>query len=160
MGSSLIKNGMLARRGSNSGSSGAATTPTTIKVSLDTADVYSLSTVPITAIAAPGAGKAIVIITALFSYNHNTTSFDTITYLSLGPLTPGGTQFITSLDGTSGINALTIDTMQLMYRTPDTFNTVLGSAVANAAIVIVADSDSAVGDGSIDLYITYQVITL
>lgn len=119
------------------------------KVSLSSAQILALNTTPIEAIAAPGAGKVIVIhqMTAKLTYN-------TATY--------GGANSAISLVDSS-LHSLASCT--ILASTSDTIRraTLDGDKVIdeNSAIdLYVSLGDPTTGDSPVDVYITYEIIEL
>lgn len=125
------------------------------KVSLTAAQIKTISTIPISVIPAPGAGKVIEIISAFLKFNYGTVPFDAsfLNYsLSLYTITADNRQFKTAnniLNRTSS----TFETFDKLPSAPD-------QLAENKAIVVEGNDDSTVGDSTIDLYINYRIITL
>ena len=124
------------------------------KVSLTAAQIKTISTIPISVIPAPGAGKVIEIISAFLKFNYGTVTFDaSFGYgLSLYTLTAAVRQFETAnniLNRTSS----TIQTLDKIGGAPN-------ELVDNQPILVDGNDDSTVGDSTIDLYINYRIITL
>ena len=124
------------------------------KVTLSAAQIKTISTVPISVISAPGAGKVIEIVSAFLSFNYGTVTFDASFNfeVSLYTDTANGRQYTTA----NNILNKTSSTIQ----TFDKDASVAGQLVDNKAIFIDGGDDSTVGDSTIDLYINYRIITL
>ena len=124
------------------------------KVSLSAAQIKTISTVPISVIAAPGAGKVIEIVSAFLSFNYGTVTFDAAAdfEVSLYTDTAGARQFSTA----NNILNKTSSTIQTFDKDASTSS----QLVDNKAIFIDGGDDSTVGDSTIDLYINYRIITL
>ena len=124
------------------------------KISLSAAQIKTISTIPISVIPAPGAGKVIEIISAFLKFNYGTVTFDAGTNrsLSLDTSTSSAIQYETAnniLNRTSS----TIKTFDKGLSKPNVL-------VENQPIYVDGGSDSTVGDSTIDLYINYRIITL
>jgi hypothetical protein len=124
------------------------------KVSLSAAQIKTISTVPISVISAPGAGKVIEIVSAFLSFNYGTVTFDAAASfeVSLYTDTAGGRQYSTA----NNILNKTSNTIQTFDKDASTSS----QLVDNKAIFIDGGDDSTVGDSTIDLYINYRIITL
>jgi hypothetical protein len=122
-----------------------------VKVSLDNATIKALYETPYTLIAAPGAGKAIVIdySQSIVRVNYVTSALTTATFLLF--------------------NSLSADCIAQFYIT-DTWTTSYtvhmgapcggSNYVENTAVFLWPGNDITTGGGSIDLYIAYRIITL
>jgi len=130
----------------------------TVKVSFNTAAVLALGT-PATVIAAPGAGKVIDVLNVYMRYNYNTTDFaaNTAPALYLGDDTNGNqltadlTGFLESSLTTFGQPALTRKGTNL---------TTVQSVWENQAVKITTGGNPTTGDGSLDVWVTYQIVNL
>lgn len=124
------------------------------KVSLTAAQIKTISTIPISVIPEPGAGKVIEIISAFLKFNYGTVTFDaSFGYsLSLYTLTAATRQFETA-NNILNRTASTIQTFDKLPSAPD-------QLAVNEAIYVDGGDDSTVGDSTIDLYINYRIITL
>lgn len=119
-----------------------------VKVSLSSAQILALHTTPIEAVAAPGAGKAIVVTSASVRLNYGTATY-TGQYLYLKTATAGSHQKrVYSINGSSSNISL--------FNSEDSSNQV----VENQALNVDIAAQTTTGDGTIDVYITYEVITL
>lgn len=121
------------------------------KVTLTAANIKTGQSVPVTVIDAPGAGMAIKIIGCIAKFNWGSVAFENADLLLQAV---GGqvqqAELVNFLPATA--NKVTFFTF---YTTPGNRNTVLD----DAAIVATTDADSVNGDSTIDLYISYQIIT-
>lgn len=122
-----------------------------VKVSLTAAQIKTGNSVPIDAIAAPGAGYAIDIISAYQKYNYGTVAF-TSTYAALKTETATSDYFYSEAGTFDGA----VDSFTRMTAGLGPLNML----VENKKVRIVLDSDSAVGDGDAEFYILYRIITL
>ena len=123
------------------------------KVSLSAAQIKTANSVPVSLISAPGAGKAIEVISASVNFQYGSVAFDSgSTAFELKINTASTRQFIASgyLNGTSSVFALmgvnSAITTQLVANEPLNF--------------ALSGADATVGDSTIDLYINYRIITL
>lgn len=131
----------------------SASSVTTVKVSISSAEILNLNSVPKTLVAAPGAGKIIVPLSLLISKFFVTTAYTGSTSFTFGP----GTVFTTSISSSLGF-------------TQDSFEKVglgNGGEHSNAAYganvplnIFVNGSNPASGDGNIIVYVTYTIINL
>ena len=123
-------------------------------VDVNSAQILALNTTPIDAVAAPGAGYAIDVLSAVVWMNYNTAAYATNTKLALQ--TSGATvnQYeLTVLD--ASVDAYR--SMEEVYTTSTTATQLL----ANTKLVITAPGgDPVTGDGTLKVYIRYQVIEL
>jgi hypothetical protein len=130
----------------------ACTCVQTVKVSLSSAQILNSFTTPVQLIAAPGAGKSIVATSYLIIYPNGTTAYATNT--------TGYIAYDTDLvsDQLFGnFNLAIVSGEQNAGRAAD----VTRATFENKAIFFKTDTGNpTAGDGTIDLYITYQVITL
>lgn len=127
----------------------------TAKVTLSSAQILALHTTPIQLIAAPGAGKVIDVLGVTARTNFLTAAYGTNTELDI-------------TDATAG-TILLKDTANVLGATSTKVFKVEPSIASNAALLVtangavnatVATGDPATGAGSVDIYITYKVITL
>jgi hypothetical protein len=121
-----------------------------VKVSLTAAQVKAGFTTPVEAIANPGAGKAIEVVSASEKLNFGTIAFDNATYsflkandVSVNEQASCGN--ISAGDSRIGRFSIANSGIQVME---------------NKAVMITFDSDSTVGDSTVDYYIVYRIITL
>ena len=124
------------------------------KVSLSAAQIKTISTIPISVIPAPGAGKVIEIISAFLKFNYGTVTFDAGASRSLAiyTSTSSAIQYETANDILNRTSS-TIQTFDKGSSKPD-------ALVENQPIYVDGGSNSTVGDSTIDLYINYRIITL
>ncbi len=120
-----------------------------VKVSLSSAQILSINTTPIEAIAAPGSGKIIIVHSMMSKLTYNS-----ITYSG-----PAAIQCIyngTTL-GLASNNILTFGADKIVGGSSATNL----SMEENTAVDLFAPtSDPTLGNSTIDVYITYQIITL
>ncbi len=127
----------------------------TVKVTLSAAQILTIYSSPVTfsEIAAPGAGKIIKIEGVVAKNNFNTTAFDVAhaSGLHVGTLT--GTEAQGSINQAFCNSASSLIESQTINA---------GATIdENEAISVWATvSDPTVGDGTIDVYITYRTVTL
>lgn len=127
----------------------------TKKVTLSSAQLLALFTTPIELIAAPGAGKAIEVMSVIGRMNFLTAAYATHTELDV-------------IDATLG-TVLFKDTSTILAATSTKVAQIEPSIASNAANLITANGavqakiavgDPVTGAGSVDLYVTYKVVTL
>ena len=125
----------------------------TTKVTLTAAQVKAVVTgpTPFTLVAAPGAGKVISVIQSFTRLNFGTTAFDFNGNLNIGTsatTSDGGNIISTTLNSTS--------TKVIVDNNPS------GQVAANAALVLNTGGATTVtaGDGTVDVYVTYKIVTL
>lgn len=127
----------------------------TVKVSLTSAQILALNTTAIVLIAAPAIGQAIQLISVTGRINFLTAAYATNTELDI-------------IDTTAGTK-LYEDTGTLLASTSTKVAQIEPVIASNAANVItaagsvsakIATGNPITGAGSVDLYITYRVITL
>lgn len=121
----------------------------TVKLSLTAAQINSIGTTPIEVIAAPGAGKYIKIISTDGWLAFGTTAFDNN---DLTLRTVGGSNAQISINGLLNATA-NINRSKPNQGSTDMF-------VANAAVNVTGIDSVAVGDSTVDIYVSYQIITL
>lgn len=122
------------------------------KVTLSAAQILSLNSTPITAVAAPGVGKIIRVISAFGRINYGTTTFDHTTgdvRLTTNGINAQATR--TFLKST----ATNIGSFTLPATGADTSN-----LAENTALTITSSDNGTTGDSTVDIYITYEIITL
>lgn len=123
------------------------------KVSMNTAAVKTLNSLPVVAVAAPGGGYAIEIISASARNNFNTTPFDAGNRLFLEIGLSGSSQMQAASFLENTVSAIT--RLTYVASAMDVSN-----LVENQALKITSNADSVGGDGSIDVYIYYRIIQL
>lgn len=123
----------------------------TVKVTLSSAQILNSNTAPIQLIGAPGAGKAIIVTGVIAALNYNSVAYATNVdaYIAYDP----------NDDITVGFPidqpASKFSQIQLFHLTTDL------SAVANKSIIYKAiGGNPTAGNSTIDIFITYQTITL
>jgi len=123
------------------------------KISLTAAQVKSLPTTSITLIPSAGAGKMTQVISAIAKLNYGTTPFNNASDLQI------------RTDNNTGDNSFITPTfLDLTADSIVSFQDAHGSSpnyVENNDVKVrKGGSDSTTGDGTVDIYITYRVITL
>lgn len=126
----------------------------TVKVSVSSAEILNLNSVPKTLVAAQGAGTFILPISVLVRKNFVTTQYTSNVNLIFGE----GTVFDNSpLSSFLSFTISTITTVPIV----EGGELVLASAGINTALTVKADTGNpAAGDGTLDFYVTYRIITL
>ena len=123
------------------------------KVSLTASQIKSLGTIPVDVIAASGVGTYIKVTGLEFKQNYGTAPFANLTtiYLRSSSKTAANPMIGNFADVFTG----TVSNIFGSFGPDD-----LAEYVENEKVVIQSDADSATGDSTIDLYISYQIITL
>lgn len=121
----------------------------TRKISLTAAQVKTLGATPIDAIVAPGAGKVINVLSVIANLVYGTTAFD-------------ANDVTIAVDGGSTLATLTslLDSVADTAKRGALSAPVDNDIVANAKVVIGGTDSVATGDSPLDIYITYEVVTL
>lgn len=136
------------------GSTGAtgATGGLTASTSLTAAQIKTLNSVPISLVSAPGATSYIEVISASIRYTYNTTAFTSTTVqLQIATTVIPQAELADCFDATNSVNS----TLLGIVQTGGDSNT-----ATNQALLITANADSAVGDGTAFISVLYRVITL
>jgi hypothetical protein len=121
-----------------------------IKVSLTAAQIKTLSSVPVdSGIPLPGIGKAIFVTSAAINYTYNSTIFDGFSQLELGNFDRTGAQYIWN-----GLDSQNV--FSPMIPSDASGNPI----AANTLLYISNNGDSVAGDGTMDIYINYIIISL
>lgn len=126
--------------------------PVTLKISVSASEIKNIGTTPKELIPAPGAGKYIQVLNMDWWYTHNTTSFDgaVINILHAGADNNLGTINGAVTGGTANVNAKMV-----------TQSYITGALhVENAPLQLEGTDSVATGDGTLDCYITYRIVTL
>jgi hypothetical protein len=122
------------------------------KVSLSAAQIKTANSVPVSLIAAPGAGKFIEVISATYRFNWGTIAFDAGTY-KISLKINGASQSQFEKDNVTFITTNNFAQFEQVASTAI-------SLIDNASLTFTTSNDSTVGDSTIDLYINYRIITL
>jgi hypothetical protein len=128
-------------------------------IPLSAADITTLFSAPVTIIPAPGAGKAISLISGLVLYKFNSVAFD-------GPLHAGLNY--SSLPNPQSDALIVLN--DVFKQTASTFSAGLQAQetepyyptanIENAAIVLAGNADAMVGDGTAVVICTYYIVDL
>ena len=122
----------------------------TVKVSLSSAQILALAATPITLIAAQGASTLIKLLGCTMKLNYVSTTYTggtlRIYYSS------GGSFIISNSSYTNGSSII----FTPAFSTTQVFTT----SAENDDLIIDAASAVSVGDGTLDIYLTYSVISL
>lgn len=122
------------------------------KVSISSAEILALNTTPKTLIAAPGAGKVIKVLGVTLALNFGTAAYATNTNLRLAVGT-----WDPILTATSYLGA-TQDVLT-SYPLP-TINSDPSTVVNTPLIAYAQTGNPTAGDGTVDVYINYVIITM
>lgn len=123
------------------------TTVRTVKVSLTAAQIKTLNSAPITLVAAQGTGTIIKPIEIVLSYNYGTAVFDNL-----------------SIRGQFSASIIPIGVSSITQQSNDVLNysrasTGSSSLAINQAFILTASADSvATGDGTMDVWLTYEIL--
>lgn len=125
-----------------------------VKVTLSAANIIAMNATPVTLIAAPGANKAIIVDEAVFHFQVGATQF-----------TAGGAVSIEYADANDNLLASTL-AASVITGASDAVRKIDGAdgsltVTANKAVEITnATAAFADGDGTMDVYLRYRVLTL
>jgi len=120
----------------------------TKKITLTPSEILTLNTVPVEAIAAPGAGKAIDVISVS------------------GRLVPNSVSYSTGVNPTIICNAVNLFACPLTMNESATIGSkftpesAIGNFIENAPVFISSTADEQDGDGNLFVYLYYRIITL
>lgn len=129
-----------------------------IKTSLSSAQILALHASPITLVAAPGAGKLIVPLSAVYYYHFVSAAYATQTQLRL-LLGASGVAIDTTTDNILAEVSNRLDVRSMSASGGGYSNTIVDSP--NAALTItVPTANPTAGDSTVDVYIIYKIITL
>jgi hypothetical protein len=135
-------------------SAGAISVPNsiqTLKVSLTSANILALNGTPFTLIAAQGAGTLTSVLKVWYKYNFVTTAYTGGGFINVKTLAG---LFITS-------NLSILDSTEDTIGVPVTgVSTVSNYGFENSPIVLTSTVNQTLGDSTLDVYLTYEVITL
>ena len=128
-----------------------------IKRTLTAAEVLTSFSSPIDLVAAPGAGKAIEYISCFARLNYNSVAFDAgvmaLKYpssVNLLAVTGDGNWPNASTGGISRLGAYDFN-----------LSLIMGDIIANEALIFgFYVADATVGDSTMDVYLTYRIVTL
>jgi len=119
------------------------------RVTVSSAQLLAINTTPITLIAAPGAGKRIVIVSFSSNYNYGTIAYATDTDLTF---TLGSSGFAGSIDISASADSFNVSTGLDFAST---------SSLDNSALSITTTtSDPTAGDGDVDIHLEYRIIEM
>lgn len=129
---------------------GGGGTPESIKVTISSAEILDLNTTPKELIPAPGAGKVIQVLSILSNYTYGTVTYATATDLEY---LYGAATTSTYTDATSLASTVNL----LAYPTAEPPGEVYSNSNLN---LHVQSANPTAGDGTLDIYITYKIVTL
>lgn len=121
----------------------------TVKVSLSASEVENIGTTPITAVAAQGAGTVIKVISAFAVLTYGSVAFtNNVLLIKTSGATNNQITLANFLNATADINVTS------------TIGAFTDTLVTNSALVIDGTDSGAAGDSPVDVYITYEIVTL
>lgn len=123
------------------------------KVTLSSAQILALNTTPIQLVAAPGAGKAINVISVSVRNNFGTTAYSSI----------GGLEVISASGSQEQAQVISafLNSASSTFSRMQLFSHQNVQIVENDALnITVGVSDPTLGDGTVDVYVTYEIINL
>ena len=126
----------------------------TSKISISSEEILNLSVTPKILIPAPGPNKVINLIKVYYVYNFVSSAY-------VGSLTAVGAYG--TIGGASAISSLSIFgyTYSVFGRPAIALSSVTNLAnVVDSPVVLYTGGSIALGDGTLDVYITYEVFTL
>jgi len=127
----------------------------TRKVSLSSTQILSVNSIPIELLPAPGTGKTYAILEVQLKLNYGTATYAGGTTINIQFANAG----LTILSQAT-ILASTTSRMGIMSRTA-TSGAIATQYLENTAVYITtAASNPTTGDGTLDVYVTYKIITL
>jgi hypothetical protein len=120
----------------------------TLKISINSSELLNLAVVPKLLLAGQGVGTVIRLMDASIAYNHNTTAYS-----------PTQLRFTIGSVAIASNSALSLNSTGIAFNDVPAVN--LTSAQSNnQALYLTSISNPTGGNGTIDVFITYQVITL
>lgn len=124
-----------------------------IKVTIAAADIKTMATTPIELVPAPGVGYALEPVSCAVFYNYNSVAFNAVSGILEVFTDTGASQHLRT---ESSIIGGVADTFQRMYhQTGD-----VATLVENKALKIRALNDSTLGNGAVEVYLSYNVLIL
>lgn len=128
----------------------------TVKVSVSSSEILNLFTTPKTLIAAPGLGKVLNVLRVYYKVN-----FGTVAYSNPSLSVVLGTGVVTPFQIVNGLsNVLNVTTTSFVRPAMTTTVVNADFGYNNQELVLKAAAAPTSGDGTLDVYITYEVITL
>lgn len=126
--------------------------PITKKVTLSSAEILALFTTPKTLVAAQGGNTVIQLISVMANYKFNTTAYGTSTDLQFS---------IGNWAGLVTISNILANTGNKMYTVLSSPTNGDPSAITNTALKVIAPSGNPItGNSTVDLYVTYKILSL
>jgi len=121
-------------------------------LSLTAAQIKTLNSVPVQIVAAPGAGKAIEVVSGSVDFTFGAPAFDNslIVVKTAGVIYQGGQ-----------VNANVLNSGASVFSKFSYNSALVLQLIANTALQVTAEADSTTtGTGTAKVYITYRIITL
>jgi len=128
-------------------------TPLVVKVSLTSAELLALDTVPKVLVAAPASGLAIVPVSLAYRFTYGTVAYTGTYNINLKNTTSAITDAFTSLSFNT-INAAA----NRSGSNPANTGTGINAIVEADSIELMATAAIATGDGNLDVWLTYSLI--
>lgn len=145
-------------QGTGTGLTATTVVTKTTRVRLTSLQLQGLDGTPIELVATPGAGKVIKVLSVAANYNFGTTPYDSsplyIFIDAVGDHTVNyqyaiHQDFMATMAGNSNAQGVFLED----YRGVDIL-------IANSPLLITSGDMGNAGDGTVDIYLTYQIITL
>lgn len=125
----------------------------TKKITIASADILTLNATPVELIAAPGAGKAIQVISVMGRMNFLTAPYATNTDLQIIDTAGGGVLASDAL--------ILLGAVATLIATVPVNDASATAVTANGSVSAkVATGDPTAGSGTLDLYVSYKIVTL
>ena len=124
-----------------------------IKVSLSAAQIKTLQSVPIELVPAPGAGYALEPVSCAVFYNYVSAAFNAVSGILEVYTDTGVSQHLRT---ESAIIGNTSDKFHRMHHQDGD----LADIIENKSLKIRCINDSTLGDGTVDIYLSYNVLIL
>lgn len=145
--------------GSGQSSGGGSSTYQTVKVTLSSAQILDLHNTPVIVVPAQGANTIVEVLTISGIYNYGTTAYTESSFPSASIRYTGAPRHGGVLAIQSSVLTATQSQYSIQEETRVTSNN-LSDVVNNSVEVYLIDGSYIGGDGTVDLYTTFQTIDL